>query len=74
MTLAPRQSTTVHLGLAPGDLATWSTAANEWVVPAGTFHLYVGDGSDLANLPLTTTVHVKAASLGADSGPGSPLG
>jgi len=69
VTLAPRQSTTVHLGLAPGDLATWSTTANQWVVPAGTFHLYVGDGSDLANLPLTTTVAVKAASLGVNSGP-----
>lgn len=67
--LAPRQSATVNLTLSPGDLAVWNTAEAQWVVPAGTFSLYVGDGSDLANLPLTATVTMNAASLGVDSGP-----
>jgi beta-glucosidase len=69
VTLAPRQSTTVHLSLKPGDLAQWSTTAGQWVVPAGTFHVYVGDGSDPANLPLSATIPMKGASLGVDSGP-----
>ncbi len=72
VTLAPRHSTTVHLALAPGDLAQWSTTANQWVVPAGTFHLYVGDGSDLANLPLSATIAMKGASLGVELRTGRP--
>jgi len=66
--LAPRQSRTVHLTLSPGDLATYSSTSG-WVVPGGTFHVYVGDGSDLANLPLSTTVAVPTASLGFNAGP-----
>ncbi|MDQ6616034.1 MAG: glycoside hydrolase family 3 C-terminal domain-containing protein [Actinomycetota bacterium] len=72
--LAPKQSKTVQWALAPGDLATWDTAGSRWVVPGGTYRLFVGDGSDLANLPLTATVQAGAASLGADSGPGHPNG
>jgi beta-glucosidase len=72
--LAPKQSKTVSFTLAAGDLATWDTAATSWVVGGGTYRIFVGDGSDLANLPLATTVQVKAASLGADSGPARPLG
>ena len=68
--LAPRQSQTVHLSLSPGDLATYNGASG-WVVPGGSFRVYVGDGSDLANLPLSTTVAVRSASLGFDSGPAS---
>ena len=70
--LAPRQSATVSLALTSGDLGVWDMAANSWVVPGGTYHLYVGDGSDLANLPLTTTVSLAAQSLGVDSGPTLP--
>ena len=60
------------LTLAPGDLATWNSAAGTWVVAPGNYRLLVGDGSDLASLPVTTTVAVAAASLGADSGPAHP--
>jgi beta-glucosidase len=70
--LGPRQSKTVSFALRPGDLATWDSATGSWVVPGGSYQLYVGDGSDLANLPLTTTVNVTAASLGVDSGPALP--
>jgi beta-glucosidase len=71
--LAPKQSKTVALTLAPGDLATWDTASNAWVVTAGTYHLYVGDGSAPADLPLTATVQLSGANLGANSGP-APAG
>ena len=67
--LAPKQSKTVQLTMGAGDLATWDTAANAWVVPGGTYTVYVGDASDLPHLPLTDTVQVAPASLGADSGP-----
>jgi len=72
VTLLPRQSTTVHLALAAGDMAVWDSATGQWAVPTGTFHLYVGDGSDVANLPLSTTVHVQGAKLGVNSGPAGP--
>lgn len=72
VSLVPKQSKRVSLTLTPGDLATWDSATNSWVVPGGAYHLYVGDGSDLANLPLTTTVDVAPASLGVDSGPALP--
>ena len=68
--LAPKQSKTVHLTLTAGDLATWDSPAGHWVVAGGTYHLFVGDGSELTSLPLTTTVQVAPASLGANSGPG----
>jgi len=72
--LAPRQSKVVHLTMAPGDLATWDPVRNSWVVLAGTYHLFVGDGSDLANLPLSATVAVTGANLGANSGPAPSSG
>ncbi|HEX3426880.1 MAG TPA: glycoside hydrolase family 3 C-terminal domain-containing protein, partial [Acidimicrobiales bacterium] len=68
--LAPKESTTVHLALAPGDLATWNSTTG-WNVPGGIFRVYVGDGSDLANLPLSTSVVMHGAALGVNSGPAS---
>src|SRR4029077_5020282 len=50
--LQPGQSTTVHFSLTGHDLSYWNDAANGWVVPDGTFGVYVGDSSALANLPL----------------------
>ncbi|HEX3541058.1 MAG TPA: glycoside hydrolase family 3 C-terminal domain-containing protein [Acidimicrobiales bacterium] len=67
--LAPKKSQTVQFSLTPGDLAIWDSAKTTWSVPAGTFEVFVGDGSDLANLPLTATVQLAAASLGVNSGP-----
>jgi len=52
VTLQPGQSTTVHFSLTGHDLSYWNDAANGWVVPDGTFGVYVGDSSALANLPL----------------------
>jgi beta-glucosidase len=72
--LAPKESKTVKFALAPGALSTWDTGSGSWVVPAGTFHLFVGDGSAPANLPLTATVQLAATSLGPNSGPGHPGG
>lgn len=66
--LAAGASETVHLTLTPGDLASWDTALGSWSV-GGTYHVYVGDASDAAHLPLHGQVHVAPAVLGANSGP-----
>jgi hypothetical protein len=42
----------VHFNLTGHDLSYWNDAANGWVVPDGTFGVFVGDSSALANLPL----------------------
>jgi hypothetical protein len=42
----------VHFSLTGHDLSYWNDSANGWVVPDGTFGVYVGDSSALANLPL----------------------
>ncbi len=55
VSLRPGQSATVHFTLNARDLSFWSTSANNWVVPAGTFRVFVGDSSALANLPLHGT-------------------
>jgi beta-glucosidase len=52
VTLRPGQSTTVHFTLSGQDLSYWDNTANGWVLPDGTFGVYVGDSSALANLPL----------------------
>jgi beta-glucosidase len=67
--LLPGRSATVHLTLTPGDLAAWDTAHHTWVVSGGTYRIWVGDASDLANLPLRGQVHVAPQSLGMNSGP-----
>jgi beta-glucosidase len=67
--LAPRQSSLVHFQLAPGDLATWDSTQGTWVVDGGTYRIWVGDGSQPAELPLTATVPVAHAVLGPNSGP-----
>jgi beta-glucosidase len=67
--LLPGKARTVQFNLRPGDLARWDTTRHGWVIDGGTYHIWVGDGSNLSNLPLTTTVQVPPASLGANSGP-----
>ena len=59
VTLKPGQSTTVHFTLTGQDLSYWDDAANGWVLPDGTFGVYVGDSSALANLPLRGSVTVN---------------
>ncbi len=66
--LAPGQSKTVQLHLTPGDLAQWSDASNSWIIAPGTYQVWVGDGSDLANLPLSETVTLHSGALGVNSG------
>ena len=80
VTLKPGQSTTVHFTLSGQDLSYWDDAANGWVLPDGTFGVYVGDSSALANLPLRgrftvdRTVGARYATLSAPATvtPGSP--
>jgi len=79
VTLQPGQSTTVRFTLTGHDLSYWDDAANGWVLPDGQYHVYVGDSSGLANLPLrgtfavTRTVGARYATVSAPSviAPGS---
>jgi beta-glucosidase len=56
VTLAPGHSTHVRVWLPEVAFAHWSTRARTWVVNRGTYRIYVGDSSALANLPLRTRV------------------
>jgi beta-glucosidase len=80
VTLKPGQSTTVRFNLSGLDLSYWNDTANGWVLPDGTFGVYVGDSSALANLPLrdsftvNRTVGARYATLSAPATvtPGAP--
>jgi beta-glucosidase len=80
VTLKPGQSTTVHFALSGQDLSYWNDTANGWVLPDGTFGVYVGDSSAVANLPLRgrftvdRTVGARYATLAAPATvtPGAP--
>ena len=80
VTLKPGQSATVHFNLSGLDLSYWNDSANGWVLPDGTFGVYVGDSSAAANLPLrdsftvNRTVGARYATLSAPATvtPGSP--
>jgi beta-glucosidase len=50
--LAPGQSARVSFVITPQDTSWWSDAANGWTQTAGLYHVYVGDSSAPANLPL----------------------
>jgi beta-glucosidase len=50
--LAPGQSARVSFVLTPQSTSWWSDTANGWTQTAGLYHVYVGDSSALANLPL----------------------
>jgi beta-glucosidase len=56
--LAPGQSKTVQFKLNGHDLSYWDDAANGWVLPDGQYHVYVGDSSATANLPLQSSFQV----------------
>jgi beta-glucosidase len=80
--LRPGQSARVTFPLTGHDLSYWDDAANGWVVPDGTFGVYVGDSSALANLPLrgrltvTRSVGARHATLttpSAAAGPGAAI-
>jgi len=60
VTLAPRRSARVSFTVTPQQLSWWSDTANGWTQTPGTYRVYVGDSSALANLPLRNTFRVTA--------------
>jgi beta-glucosidase len=50
--LAPGQSARVSFVITPQSTSWWSDTANGWTQTADLYHVYVGDSSALANLPL----------------------
>jgi beta-glucosidase len=59
--LAPGQSAQVHFPLDARSLSYWNDQANGYTVPDGTFTVYAGDSSALANLPLQGSLTVSAS-------------
>ncbi len=59
VTLDPGQSKEVTFTVNAQDLAYWDTSDNSWAVADGTYKIYVGDSSALANLPLQGQFHVQ---------------
>jgi beta-glucosidase len=60
VTLAPGRSARVSFTVTPQQLSWWSDSANGWTESTGTYRVYVGDSSALANLPLRNTFKVTA--------------
>jgi beta-glucosidase len=60
VTLAPGRSTRVSFTVTPAQLSWWSNSANGWTQTPGAYHVYVGDSSALANLPLRGSFAVTA--------------
>jgi beta-glucosidase len=52
VSLAPGGSTRVHFTVTPRDTSWWDQAAGGWSQSPGTYQVYVGDSSALANLSL----------------------
>ena len=55
VTLTPGQSTSVQFTITPRDTWWWDNSAGGWNQAEGTYQVYVGDSSALANLPLQGT-------------------
>ncbi|MGH3214949.1 MAG: glycoside hydrolase family 3 C-terminal domain-containing protein [Trebonia sp.] len=60
VTLAPGQSAPVSFTLTPQQLSWWSDTANGWTESPGSYGVYIGDSSALANLPLRGAFAVTA--------------
>jgi beta-glucosidase len=60
VTLAPGQSARVSFTVTPQQLSWWSDTANGWTQSPGTYRVFVGDSSALANLPLRGAFTVTA--------------
>jgi beta-glucosidase len=58
VSLNPGQSTRVSFTIDAKSMSFWSDSANAYVVPAGTFTVYAGDSSALANLPLQGSLRI----------------
>ncbi|SNT35617.1 beta-glucosidase [Granulicella rosea] len=54
LTLKPHESQTVRLTLNARSFSFWSDAAHAWQVPAGAFHIFVGNSS--VDTPLETNL------------------
>jgi beta-glucosidase len=52
VTLRPGQSEKVRFTLTGSSVAYWDATTSAWAVAPGTYQVYVGDSSALANLPL----------------------
>jgi beta-glucosidase len=55
VSLAPGASAHVSFTITPQDMSWWSDTANGWTQTQGSYGVYVGDSSDLSNLPLHST-------------------
>ncbi|HMD94157.1 MAG TPA: glycoside hydrolase family 3 C-terminal domain-containing protein, partial [Trebonia sp.] len=60
VTLAPGQSARVSFTVTPQQLSWWSDSADGWTESPGSYGVYVGDSSALANLPLRGAFAVTA--------------
>lgn len=58
--LPPGRSTRVRFSVMPRDTWWWDQSAGGWSQTAGTYRLYAGDSSALANLPLRGSFTLKA--------------
>ncbi len=52
VSLTPGSSARIHFTISPRDTWWWSQAANGWTQSPGTYQVYIGDSSAVANLPL----------------------
>jgi beta-glucosidase len=59
VTLAPGESQVVRFTITPRD--EWWWAHGRWSESAGTYRVFVGDSSALANLPLTARYRIESA-------------
>jgi beta-glucosidase len=55
VTLGPGASTQVSFTVTPQQMSWWDDAANGWTQTEGSYTVYLGDSSALANLPLQGT-------------------
>ena len=53
--MLPGSSTRVHFTITPQDTWWWDQAAKGWTQSPGTYQVYVGDSSALADLPLQSS-------------------
>ena len=58
--LAPGASAHVDLTITPQDMSWWSDTANGWTQTPGKYRVYLGDSSDLSNLPVHGTFDMSS--------------
>ena len=60
VSLVPGQSAKLRFTVTPRDTWWWDQTAGGWSQTQGTYHLYAGDSSALANLPLRGSFTIDA--------------